>query len=238
MMKKRIAISAVAVILGAAIVFFLFDSTDNEKQLNESEAIAKVTELYGGEAIGSTIAEDTIIIELQTAQGIYKAAVDRISGQVASLKLVEKIGKPKDVSEQQAEEIALQEVQGEVEEISYSVQQNEYRVRVTGETEVSVVSVSAETGKIIDVSTEAAGEKDPLPTEPETTPEPQPVISREEAVSLAMKTLNGELQEVEFTDTPDGGYYLVEIENEETEKEVTVQIHAIRGETLTVDWDD
>lgn len=237
-MKKRIAISAVAVILGAAIVFFLFNFTDNEKRLNESEAIAKVTELYGGEAIATTSSEDAIIVEVQTAQGIYKAAVDRISGKVASLKLVEKMGQPKDVSEQQAEEIALQEVQGEVEEISYSIQQNEYEVRVAGEAEVSVVSVSAETGEIMGISTEVAGGTDPLPPEPETIPEPQPVISREEAVSLAMETLDGEVQEVEFTDTPDGGYYLVEIENDETEKEVTVQIHAIRGETLTVDWDD
>lgn len=231
-MKKRIAISAVAVILGAAIVFFLFYSTDNEKRLNESEAIAKVTELYGGEAIGSTIAEDAIIVELQTAQGIYKAEVDRISGHVASLQLVEKMVQAKDISEQQAEEIALQEVQGEVEEINYSIQQNEYKVRVAGETEVSVVSVSAETGEINGVSTEVADGTDPL------SPEPQPVISRDEAISLAMETLNGEVQEVEFTDTSDGGYYLVEIENDETELEATVQIHAIRGETLTVDWDD
>ena len=46
------------------------------------------------------------------------------------------------------------------------------------------------------------------------------------------------MKEVEFIETADGGYYLVEIENVDSDQEATIQIHAIRGDTMTVDWDD
>jgi len=47
-MKKWIPIFAACIILGTAIVFFLLDSADDVKKLNETEAAAKVTQWSGG----------------------------------------------------------------------------------------------------------------------------------------------------------------------------------------------
>ncbi|MCM3610636.1 PepSY domain-containing protein [Planococcus sp. MERTA32b] len=237
-MKKWIAMTAASIILGIAIVFFLFNSTDNEKRLNEAEASAKVTELYGGTANAAALDGNDIIVEFQTDEGRYRASVDRESGQVADVELIEKTGPLKALSEKQAEEIALEEVQGKTDEINYVKEQNEYEVKITGETEVSIVSLSAETGKISKISKEEIAQSDSNPPEAETPPEPERIITRDEAVLIAKETLQGEVQEVEFTETNDGGYYLIEIENDETDQEATVQIHAIRGDTLSVDWDD
>ncbi|MBT2570373.1 hypothetical protein [Planococcus sp. ISL-110] len=69
-------------------------------------------------------------------------------------------------------------------------------------------------------------------------PEPVRIITRDEAVRVAKNTLDGEVQEAEFVQTEDGGYYLVEIVNDQTEQEATIQIHAVRGDTMSVEWDD
>lgn len=236
-MKKWIMIAA-SIILGIAIVFFLFNSTDNEKRLNEAEASAKVTELYGGTANAATLDGNEITVEFQTDVGRYSAIVDRESGQVAAVELIEKTGPSKTLTEKQAEEIALEEVQGSIDEISYLKEQNEYEIKIAGETEVSIVTLSAETGEISKISKEEITQSDSDQPEDETPPEPERIITSDEAVLIAKETLQGEVQEVEFTETQDGGYYLVEIENDETDQEATIQIHAIRGETLSVDWDD
>lgn len=237
-MKKWTAALAASVILGAAIVFFLLNSTDSENRLTEAEAMEKVTALYGGTADGSTVSGDGIIVEFHTGDGKYTAFVDRGSGQVSSVELIEKTGPAKTLDEKQAEEIALSEVEGKIEETKYVKDQNEYEVTVAGKNENTTLAISAENGEIRKISTEEIAEADPPQEEEPAAGSSGGIITRDEAVSIARKTLDGEVQEVEFEETQDGGYYLVEIENDETDQEATIQIHAIRGETLTVDWDD
>lgn len=238
MMKKWIAMITASIILGIAIVFFLFDSTDNDNRLNEAEASAKVTELYGGTANAATLDGDEITVEFQTEVGRYSAIVDRESGQVAEVQLIEKTGPSKALTEKQAEEIALEEVQGTTDEITYIKEANEYKVKITGETGTSIVTLSAETGGIEEITKEEIVQPDSNQPEGESPADPERIITSDEAVLIAKETLQGEVQEVEFTETQDGGYYLVEIENDETDQEATIQIHAIRGDTLSVEWED
>lgn len=237
-MKKWIPILAACIILGSAIVFFLLNSADDVKKLNETEAAAKVTQLYGGSVNAAELNGNDFSVEFQTDEGLYSAQVDRESGRVTAVELIEKTGPSKALTVEQAEEIALGEVQGEIEEINYSKGQNEYAVTIMGEKEVSIISLSAETGEIRKIAKEEIPQSDSEQPEAEIPPEPERIITSAEAEAIAKETLEGEVQEVEFTQTQDGGYYMVEIENEETEQEATIQIHAIRGETLSVEWDD
>lgn len=235
-MKKWIVISIASLLLAGAALYFLFHSINTSQPLNEAEATEKVISLYGGEAENTSRSGNFIIVEFSNAQGRYSAAVDKDSGNVASMELLEKTGPVKNLTEEQAEEIALAEAEGEVEETVYSAEQNEYEIRITGETEVTTVALSAETGEVRKISAEEIAEEEPIKEEP--AEEPGRIITRDEAVAIARQTLDGELQEVEFVETGDGGYYLVEIENDATDQEATIQIHAIRGDTMTVDWDD
>src|SRR5690606_32064203 len=134
------------------------------------------------------------------------------------------------LTEQQAQDIALEQAEGTIDGISYNEERNEYDVKVKEETQLSTVILSADTGEVRKISQEPIEAAEP--TE-EPTPEPERIITRDEAVQLAKKTLDGEVQEAEFVETGDGGYYLIEIENEQTDQEATVQIHAIRGDTMT-----
>ncbi|WP_422123697.1 PepSY domain-containing protein [Planococcus sp. X10-3] len=235
-MKKWIAISIASVVLVIAAVFFLIQSLDTNHMFDEAEATEKVISLYGGEADSATLSGDLIMVEFTNSQGRYRAAVDQNSGEVESLELIEQTGPANNLTEQQAEDIALAEAEGEITATVYSKERNEYEVEITGETQLAIVAISAETGEVRKISTEEIADAEPPEEEPAA--EPERIITRDEAVAIARQTLDGELQEVEFIETADGGYYLVEIENDDTDQEATIQIHAIRGETLTVDWDD
>ncbi|GEN83185.1 hypothetical protein SLU01_14970 [Sporosarcina luteola] len=70
------------------------------------------------------------------------------------------------------------------------------------------------------------------------------LISEKQAANIGMAQLPsgmvGEVDDVDFVKTTDGGYYLVQIDidTDDDLDEVTYQIHAISGKVLTVTWDD
>ena len=64
------------------------------------------------------------------------------------------------------------------------------------------------------------------------------LISENQAIKIALGQLKGEVEDVEFVQTSDGGYYLVEIDDDDQDDEATFQIHAISGKILSVTWDD
>lgn len=230
-MKKRITISIASVLLAIAAGFFVFNSINSAPSIDETEAAEKVISLYGGESQETAVSGNRIMVDFFNGQGRYRAAVDKKTGKVDSVELLERTGPAKNINEQEAEEIALAEADGEIEDNSYSSETNEYAITVAGAADISIITVSAETGDVRKITTEEIAEAEPVE-------EPDRVITSDEAVAIARQTLDGEVQEVEFVETADGGYYLVEIENDATDQEATMEIHAIRGETITVDWDD
>lgn len=71
-----------------------------------------------------------------------------------------------------------------------------------------------------------------------TTEEPGAVkpLTEQQISTIARSQFSGEVDDIEFVDTNDGGYYNVDIENDEDE--ATLQIHALTGEVLTITYDD
>lgn len=78
------------------------------------------------------------------------------------------------------------------------------------------------------------------PTAPAKTVKKTVHISEQQAVKIALGQLNGKVDDVDFIDTKEGGYYLVEIniDVDDGPNEATYQIHAISGKVMTVTWDD
>lgn len=230
-MKKRIIVSVVSVLLAIGAGFFVFQSVNTAPSLSEAEAAEKVINLYGGELESTDGSGNRITVDFINSQGRYRAEVDKNTGSVDSVELLESAAPAKNISEQEAEEIALAKADGEITESTYSSTSNEYAIKVAGADGIYILAISGETGEVRKITAEEVVEVEPVE-------EPDRVISGDEAIAIARETLDGEVQEVEYVETADGGYYLVEIENDATDQEATMQIHAIRGETLTVDWDD
>jgi uncharacterized membrane protein YkoI len=231
-MRKWMIMAAATILLGVIVIIYLLNPFIGTEEINAAEAEQSVLQMYGGEIVATSEAEDDFIVEFNKPEGFYTATVSKATGQVESMKLLEKNEQSKELTEKQASAAALTEVGGTLEEIAYSKENSEYTVKIKDGQIIKTVIVAAATGEIRKITSEAA------PTGPAPEPRTEPVITKDEAIALAKQTLDGEVQEAEFVDTEDGGYYLVEIENDETEQEVTVQIHAIRGETMTVEWDD
>lgn len=233
-MKKWMLMAIATVLLGAVAAAYLLYPRPADEAVDAQQAEEAVTSVYGGQIEKTVLDGQHFKVEFVREDGRYIATVNRGNGDVEK---VEALGgaapeEPERLTEEQAGAIAAEETGGTVEEVRYLKDQEEYEVRLAGETGEKIVilsSVSGEIRKITPVADTA---------EPEPAPEPDPVLTEAQAIEIAKQTLEGEVQEVTFTEDSDGGSYLVEIENDQLDKEVTVQIHAVRGETLTVEWDD
>lgn len=238
MRKWMFMAAATAILAVAALVYLLSMGTDGDS-ISAAQAGETVISQYGGVIEETVLSSGVYEVGFTRDDGTYKAAVDSSTGRVLSVELVEKASEPvpEKLTEEEAKAVAVKEAGGTAGEVRYSEELNEYEVDITDGSAKNTVFVAADTGDVRKITDVSSGSPDPAP-EPEPAPEPKPVLSREEAITIAKGTLDGEVQEVEFTETADGGYYLIEIENDELDKEATVQIHAIRGETMTVEWDD
>lgn len=228
-MKKWMFMAAATAVIAIAALAYLLSAGGKDDSISAAQAGEAVISQYGGVIEETALTGEVYEVGFTREDGTYKAGVDSSTGRVLSVELIEKASDPvpEKLTEDEAKAIAVQEAGGIAEAIRYAEEANEYEVDITEGSTKKTVFVAADTGdvrKITDVAAEI--------------PEPEPVLSREEAIAIAQETLAGEVQEVEFTETTDGGFYLIEIENEELDKEATVQIHAIRGETMTVEWDD
>ena len=64
----------------------------------------------------------------------------------------------------------------------------------------------------------------------------QPLLTEQQAIQLALKEIPGQIDSVEYEATTDGGNYKIEVE--QGENEITIQIHAITGKILSIQYDD
>ncbi len=79
---------------------------------------------------------------------------------------------------------------------------------------------------------EEKAEINPQKEEPEKT---NP-LTEQQVINIVRSEFKGEVDEIEFVSTNDGGYYNVEVGNDEDE--ATLQIHALTGKILTITYDD
>lgn len=232
-MKKWMLMAAGTVLLGVIVIAFLLNPFIGSESISAQEAEQSVLDLYGGELVGTSEVDNRFAVDFNKADGLYTAMVNKATGQVESMKLIEKKEPATRLTEEQAGAAALKKVDGTLESVTYLKDNQQYEVKIKDEKNITTVLVAAATGEIGNITAEPIAKPDVKPE-----PEPDAAITQDEAIAIAKQTLDGEVQEAEFVQTEGGGYYLIEIENEESEREVTVQIHAIRGETLTVEWDD
>lgn len=77
----------------------------------------------------------------------------------------------------------------------------------------------------------------PSQESPNESNEQKPVLLTERQVrTIAQKQVNGEVEDIDYFNTAEGGYYLVEIDGEDVE--AVLQIHAVTGKILSVSFDD
>lgn len=132
--------------------------------------------------------------------------------------------------------------------LSMKQQQDSFLVELEKEDGIYEIEANATYGNVTQITrltTTEISEPTTTPTEPEEPEEPQQPGSRlteEQAVELALKEVSGTIEDIDFEDSEQGGFYLIEVEQpgqgDEDGQEATVQIQAITGEILSIVWDD
>ncbi|MFD1206300.1 PepSY domain-containing protein [Sporosarcina contaminans] len=169
-----------------------------------------------------TLPEDKVRTQLE---GMYDGKVDRLSlkGSMYEAELVRNNG------------AYLAEVDAETGKVLSLIQTKENKV------DESIASNEETVGQPEATQQKPVANKKEKHAESQTPSKKETVlITEKEAVSIALSQLNGEVDDVDFVKTTDGGYYLVEIEVEDDSRgdEAIYQIHAISGKILSVTWDD
>ncbi|MEW9669304.1 PepSY domain-containing protein [Ammoniphilus sp. 3BR4] len=139
------------------------------------------------------------------------------------------------MSKEEVQEFIKNSYQGETTAID--LKGDQYLIEMNRENVLYNVALDAYTGEVLSLS-----RIDPKPEDQtEETPNPnneQPkTLTEQEAAEIALKEVNGRVEDVDFETFNDNSFYLVEIETED-DREAVVQIHAITGKVLTITWDD
>ena len=222
-----------SVILVVGIVY-IANLLSQEEQLSSDEIQSQLEVIYEGTVDSLVMKDGVYLVEMTRAGALYAAKVDAVSGNVLSMnQLSEMVVEPeprKVLSEEEIRKIVAKEYTGGTEHISLNENKEApfYEVEALKNQQLVKVSVDAITGEITSA-------------EPQGLTSSNVLITREQAIEIALGQLNGEVEEVEFHQTDDGGFYLIEIEqdNEKSDDlEAVIQIHAITGDVLSVDWDN
>lgn len=220
-------------ILLLAVGVYIGSLLTKESPLSESEIRNQLEGNYNGTVDLMTREGDVYVTEMTRNGAIYSAEIDVFSGKVLSLvqedQPIEK--KNEIISEEEAYNLITENYTGDIERLSLNEGGDVpiYEVEVAKDQSLVTVIIDALAGEITSESVQ------------EMTVE-HALISREQAIEIALGQLQGEVDYVTFEQTEDGGFYLVEIEQDDDhggdDLEAVFQIHAISGEIITVTWDD
>jgi len=221
-MKKWMLIIVVIILLCSGVIWFVQNRYFYVQPLSEEEAIRYIETIYNGHVTHVEKQGDAFEMLFTREDVKYAAILDVTTQQVTDL--IMKEGQSKLLlTEKQIRQMVKKEY-GDVESVMLT--DSIYTVRVENEKIQKDLTLDGYTGELL-------AEKK---VEPQEQPIEEPIITEQQAIQIALKQLKGEVDSVDFEETSEGGYYLVEIETQEDE--ATFQIHAVSGKVLSVTWDD
>ncbi|WP_432363306.1 PepSY domain-containing protein [Sporosarcina sp. UB5] len=214
--------------------------------LPKQEVSSQLAMIYDGEVKDLILDGSVYIATVSRAGAEYAVEVDAGSGKVLSLI---------QTKETSASDIVMDTDKGEkaptVETLPDDL--DEAKSDVTEKPKIE--AVESKTTNKVENKPEVPQQnvtKTPMPEQPkqeskpvkQEKPQKTVLISERQAIKIAMAHLpagkTGEIDDVDFVNSANGGYYLVQIDidTDDDMDEVTYQIHAISGKVMTVTWDD
>ena len=163
-MTLRVVI-ATALILVIGTVGWQVFITPTSKQLAISKVEAQeiAGERYDGEIVGTEELSEQFIITIQSDLGEYEIKISRATGEVESVEQIKATEQPKQLSEQEVEEIVLKNAPGEIEEMSKSTEDKvEYYDAVVKDADekTMIVKVHSETGEVVEKTEQKPAQTD------------------------------------------------------------------------------
>lgn len=235
-MKKKItlrAIIAAAVILLIAMgIWKSVSMATSAEALSEDEVRQIAKERFNGNVVNIKEHDSLYEMMVKLESGLYQVKIDRSSGEVLGVNQKEKSKPVKEQSKEEIAKTAEEEHKGKLTSLEKRTTDKEivYDAVVEDKSTETKMTINGNTGEIVEEKTEKK-------VSPEPPAEAMKTISESEAVNIALSTVSGEVDDVDFETISGQPYYFVEIENAE-DQEANIQIHAITGEVKSIQWDD
>lgn len=246
----RIVLGSFLFLLLAFVSWQVFMSPINSKALTMEEAEQVAIDRYAGEVIDKKLDDDLYEILLKLDTGEYQIKISRDSGKILDTVQIKKETARKELTEEEIKRTIGEKEIGEIEKISKSEEKNGmiYEAIVRNEQQKIYLTLDGGTGEIIkrqeeqlkapkDI-TDSSNSKENNQEKTNSTEKVVPQnITYEEAVKIALDTVYGEVDDVDFEYENGQYYYFVEIELDD-DREAEIQIHAMTGEVISIEWDD
>ena len=214
---------------------FISNLLTKAELLSSEEIRQQLETIYDGKVENISLVDGVYFAEIMRSDALYSAEVNAESGKVLALNQLSKVESEEEselqiLSEAEVREKISVKYPGEIESLSLNENKEApvYKAEVVKDKALVELQIDALTGEMISEETKETTKEDVL-------------ITREQAIEIALGELNGEVEYSTFKRTNDGGYYVVEIEqdNEDTDDiEAVFHIDAITGDILFVEWDN
>ena len=194
-----------------SLSFYAFNQIITRTTLREAEVEKRVESLFNGEVKDVTKTNEQYKVTFSKNDFLYEVSVDEVAGTFSNIELIKKGNEEKAEKDQVPSEEEKSAVEQKIESEGEKTEKEQNN---TEPPEVEEI------------------EEQPKKDEPEAVK----LLTKQQVIQIARSKFNGEVDELEFVWTNDGGYYNVDMENEEDE--VILQVHALTGEILTITYDD
>lgn len=245
----RLGIGSLLFFLLVYVSWQVFMNPIKSEALTEEEAKQVATDRFSGDVKDANLDNDIYEITLKLDTGEYQINISRSSGDIIDAKRVKEETPEKELTEADAKEIIKQKEIGEIEDIQKEEKDTgtAYEAVVKNEQQKVYLTLDAETGEItkeeeeeVQASKDQNTKKSSKSSEQdkkESSKKEQQNITTEEAIQIALDTVYGEVDDVDLEDEDGQLYYEIEIETDD-DLEAEIQIHAITGEVISIEWDD
>jgi uncharacterized membrane protein YkoI len=207
---------------------YIYNLTQAEGEISQEGMSSRIEQMYGGRVTNILQENGQYKALLERSDGNYEVLADQSKGDIVSITLLNQVPNSGAPLKTQDEIIATvtKEYEGTVEriELNSHAEPPVYSVEIAKDETLITLSVDANTGIVLDT------------TEKQTTAE-QALLTKEQAITKAKTKLSGKVEYIVYEETPDGGYYLIEIESED-DQEAVIQVHGVSGKILSITWDD
>ncbi|WP_078551461.1 PepSY domain-containing protein [Bacillus alkalicellulosilyticus] len=228
--RRRKTLIVAFIVIGLILSIQHFVVSQEQEMVSEREVTDLVSRLYEGEIesinLVSNGSDDKYVVSFIQENKRFEVTLDSYSGNVIHLSQGEEIViNETQLSEDDAKQLALQEVPGVIKSVTEKAREDEmfYEVVVEATDGNYLVTINQETkvgssSKIEQEETINSG-----------------IISEEAAVEIALSIVAGKVDDIELEMENGLLVYEIEIETEQDE-DVDIIINAYTGEVLSVTW--
>lgn len=258
MMKKYILGTGVAVVAIVLVIsLFSNNSSHADGVLNHKEVKELVSSQYPGEIIELELDRENnrLFYELEVVNNeyVYEIKVDAKTGEILRLKegrmLTQDIVDENNVAQEDDNNDKAEESKTAV--VTKEQPKNTTQSKTTTKTETNketnkTVTKSGPKQQVKQTSQQAQAPKkteqkaqQPTQKQEQKQEQKRTIISREQAIQIALSEFSGVVEDVELDDDDDyGGRLVYEIEIERGDEEAEIIIDAMTGEVLLIEIDD